>query len=173
MLQDRTLLAARLGALILPVLLMLSGPGPALAQSLAFGAGKTDPKAPVEIAADQMSVNQNTGKASFSGNVVIAQGEMRLSAPQVEVSYAGADRRRIQTLHATGGKVTLVSGPDAAEAQDAVYDVAGGQVRLTGDVLVTQGQNVMTGNEMTLNLTDGTAQVSGRVRSVLQPGSAP
>ena len=62
------------------------------------------------------------------------------------------------------------SRPDAAEAQDAVYDVASGNVTLTGDVMLTQGQSVLSGEKMDVNLSTGTASVSGRVRSVLQPG---
>ena len=41
---------------------------------------------------------------------------------------------------------------------------------LTGDVVLTQGGNVLTGDRMLVNLQSGTAQVQGRVRSVLQPG---
>ena len=68
------------------------------------------------------------------------------------------------------GNVTLVSGQDAAEAEAATYDVESGNVTLTGDVVLTQGQNVLTGDTMQVNLESGTAQVQGRVRSVLQPG---
>ncbi|WP_304614203.1 LptA/OstA family protein, partial [Paracoccus sp. (in: a-proteobacteria)] len=63
------------------------------------------------------------------------------------------------------------SGEDAAEAAEAVYDVAAGSVLLTGDVLLTQGSNVLAGERMTVDLATGAAQVQGRVRSVLQPGS--
>ena len=42
---------------------------------------------------------------------------------------------------------------------------------LTGDVLLTQGSNVLAGERMTVDLATGAAQVQGRVRSVLQPGS--
>ena len=66
--------------------------------------------------------------------------------------------------------MTLVSGQDAAEAEAATYDVESGNVTLTGDVVLTQGQNVLTGDTMQVNLESGTAQVQGRVRSVLQPG---
>ena len=67
--------------------------------------------------------------------------------------------------------MTLVSGEDAAEAAEARYDVESGTVTLTGDVVVTQGQNVLAGETMVVDLGDGTARVEGRVRSVLQPGS--
>ncbi len=36
-------------------------------------------------------------------------------------------------------------------------------VPMTGNVLLTQGDNALTSEEMTVNLDDGTAQMSGRV----------
>ncbi|AXC49159.1 lipopolysaccharide transport periplasmic protein LptA [Paracoccus suum] len=167
------LMLAAAGAALLPG-------GPAAAQNVAeravngaatiFGGMKADTKSPVEVTSDRLSVNQADGTATFGGNVVISQGEMRLKAADVTVVYAGNDRRRISKLRATGG-VTLVNGPDAAEAREASYDVEAGTVTLTGDVLLSQGDNVLSGQTMVVNLADGTASVEGRVRSVLQPGS--
>jgi lipopolysaccharide export system protein LptA len=158
----------------LPIILMLAASiavsAPALAQNVAFGGMKADVSAPVEVAADNLAVNQSDGSAVFTGNVVIGQGEMRLSAETVTVIYAEGGQNRIKTLQAKG-KVTLVSGPDAAEAKEANYDVATGHVTLTGNVVLTQGQNVLTGDRMTVDLASGQAQVDGRVRSVLQPAS--
>lgn len=142
---------------------------PAAAQTTTFGGMRADTSAPVEVAADNLSVNQADGSAVFTGNVVIGQGAMRLSADKVTVIYAEGGTSRIRSLDAAGN-VTLVSGPDAAEAQAATYDVAGGHVTLTGDVVLSQGRNVLTGNTMQVDLATGTAQVQGRVRSVLQPG---
>lgn len=142
---------------------------PAVAQNVAFGGMRADISAPVEVAADNLSVNQADGSAVFTGNVVIGQGEMRLSADSVTVTYAEGGQNRIRSLDAEGN-VTLVSGADAAEAEAATYDVESGNVTLTGDVILTQGQNVLTGDKMLVNLESGTAQVEGRVRSVLQPG---
>lgn len=155
----------------LMIALMLSAtPAAVPAQNVAFGGMKADTSAPVEVASDSLSVNQGDGSAVFTGNVVIGQGAMRLSAESVTVEYVEGDQTRIKSLHAKG-KVTLVSGQDAAEATEAVYQVESGNVTLTGDVVLTQGQNVLTGDQMTVNLATGTAQVDGRVRSVLQPGN--
>jgi lipopolysaccharide export system protein LptA len=148
--------------------LLLGAALPAGAQSVAFGGIKADTSLPVEMSAESLSVNQASGEAVFTGNVIIAQGEMKLQAPEVTVVYAEGGQQKIQSLKATGG-VTLVSGPDAAEAAEAVYDVATGVIDLAGDVVLTQGQNVLTGDKMQVSLADGTAQVQGRVRSVLQP----
>ena len=141
---------------------------PAKAQQVAFGGMQQDPSAPVEISADQLSVDQSDGSAVFSGNVVIGQGEMRLSAGRVVVVYAEAGDA-IERMQATGG-VTLVNGGEAAEAETAEYTIDSGQIVMRGSVLVTQGANALTADSMVVNLTDGTAQMEGRVRTVLQSG---
>lgn len=136
--------------------------------SVGFGAIQQDTDAPVEVTADNLSVDQNTGTATFTGNVVIGQGEMRLSAPKVRVKY-NETQSGIERLVASGG-VTLVSGPDAAESQDADYDVAAGVIVMTGDVLLTQGLSALTSERMTVNLDDGTARMTGKVKTILQTG---
>lgn len=134
--------------------------------NLAFGTIRQDTSLPVEVTADNLSVDQQTGTAIFTGNVVIGQGEMRLGAARVLVVYAEA-QGKIARLEASGG-VTLVSGADAAESRNARYDIDAGLVELTGDVLLTQGRSALTSDRMTVNLRSGTAQMQGRVKTVLQ-----
>lgn len=156
----------RLG--LLPLVLTLVLAGAAGAQPTGFGNGQ-DVKSPVEVTADLLQVDQKTGLAVFTGHVLIGQGEMRLSADKVTVTYAKDNQQRISAFKAEGN-VTLVSGNDAAEAKFADYDVSTGNIVLRGDVLLTQGQNVLSGETVTVNLGTGQASASGRVRSVLQPG---
>ncbi|WP_343116304.1 lipopolysaccharide transport periplasmic protein LptA [Ostreiculturibacter nitratireducens] len=144
---------------------------PALAQGtgVSFGGIRADTTQPVEVSADQLAVNQNDGTATFTGNVIVGQGEMRLSAAEVRVEYATGDQRKIERLHATGG-VTLVSGADAAEAAEAVYTIDTGVVVMTGSVLLTQGQSAISGEKLTVDLNSGTGVMEGRVRTILQTG---
>jgi lipopolysaccharide export system protein LptA len=135
---------------------------------VAFGAIRQDTSAPVEVSADELNVDQNTGAAEFTGNVVIGQGDMRLSAPRVLVIYR-QDEAGIERLEATGG-VTLVSGPDAAESQRADYDIDEGVIVMTGDVLMAQGQSAISADRMTVRLNEGTARMQGRVKTILQSG---
>lgn len=141
--------------------------GAVLAQGtqLAFGTIKADPTLPVEVTADTLDVNQENGSAEFKGNVVVGQGEMRLSAQRVLVIY---DQKAsgIERMEATGD-VVLVSGPDAAQAERADYTIDTGVIVMTGDVLLTQGQNALTSNKLTVNLITGTAQMVGRVKTIL------
>jgi len=147
--------------------------GPALAQgaSVAFGGLKQDTTLPVEIGADQLAVNNADGTAVFSGNVLVGQGEMRLAAARVEVTY-GTDGRSIRTLKATGG-VTVSNLADAAEAKEALYTIDSGIVVLTGDVLLTQGQSALSGQKLTLDLKSGTGVMEGRVQTTFLPSGAP
>ena len=141
---------------------------PVAAQGVAFGGMASQGDAPVEVSADNLAVNQSDGTAVFTGNVVIGQGDMRLSAPRVLVVYAEANER-IERLEATGG-VTLVSGDDAAEARSARYDIDGQVIVMEGDVLLAQGPSVMSAERMTVDLEKGTAQMGGRVRTILKQG---
>ncbi len=136
---------------------------------VAFGAIRQDTSAPVEVSADELNVDQTTGAAIFTGNVVIGQGEMRLSAPRVLVIYR-EDQAGIERMEATGG-VTLVSGPDAAESQRADYSIDTGLIVMTGDVLLAQGQSAISSDRMTVNLDDGTARMQGSVKTILQTGN--
>lgn len=144
----------------------------ALAQAqVAFGGLKHDNTLPVEISADQLTVDQADGTAIFNGNVKIGQGDMRLSAAKVRVEYATGENStgEISKLFATGG-VTLVNGSEAAEAREAVYTIESGVVVMTGNVILTQGQNALSSDTLIVNLAAGTGTMEGRVRSIIQTG---
>lgn len=150
-------------------LVALCLPALSFAQSgqIAFGNTTINTKLPVEVTADSLDVNQDDGTAVFSGNVLIGQGEMRLSAPRVLVVYK-SDQNEIEKLQATGG-VTLVSGEDAAEAETADYNIDTGIIEMQGSVLLVQGVNALTGDRMFVDTRAGTARVTGRVKTILQP----
>lgn len=133
--------------------------------NVGFGTVQADTSAPVEVTADQLNVSQADGTAVFTGNVVVGQGEMRLTAPTVRVFYS-EDTGDVSRMEASGG-VTVVSGAEAAESQQADYDVSSGVIVMTGNVLLTQGRNALTSERMEVNLTDNTARMTGRVQTIL------
>lgn len=154
-------------SILLLALLLIAGPG--IAQTnINLGGISADASAPVEVAADNLTVDQDTGVATFTGNVQIGQGDLRLSAGTVQIVY-GSGTGQIARLQASGG-VTFVTATEAAEAQNADYDIEGGTLTLTGDVLLTQGASAISAETMTVNLETGNAQLSGRVRTVFQQG---
>ena len=156
--------------LLAPLLMLLTAGLPATAQeaTIAFGGLAQDTTLPVEVQADQLAVNNADGTAVFTGNVLVGQGEMRLSAAEVKVEYA-PDGKAISRLHATGG-VTIANLADAAEAREAVYTIDSGNIVLTGNVLLTQGASALSGEKLTINLKNGTGVMSGRVSTTFVPG---
>ncbi|MFN3722702.1 MAG: LptA/OstA family protein [Paracoccaceae bacterium] len=153
------------------ILAVLASPLAAQQADIRFGGLQQDTSLPVEVTSDSLSVDQATGAAVFTGNVMAKQGEMRLTAGAIRVEYT-ADGDGIDRLIATDG-VTLVSPTDAAEAREAVYTIASGTVVMTGDVLLTQGRAAISGEKLSVNLKDGTGTMTGRVRTVFTPGGAP
>jgi lipopolysaccharide export system protein LptA len=145
-------------------------PAQAVGAEVAFGSLRGDPTLPVEVTADQLRVNQGEATARFTGNVVVVQGTLRLASAELLVEYDETGQS-ISRMHATGG-VTLVNGPETAEAEEAVYTVTTGIVVMTGDVLLTQGTSAISGSRLDVDLNAGTGLMQGRVTTVFVPASA-
>jgi lipopolysaccharide export system protein LptA len=155
---------------ILALTLLLAASFAANAQSanVAFGGLKADTTLPVEVTAENLEVNQADGTATFVGNVLVKQGEMRLSAGKIRVIY-DATGKEIDQLVASG-KVLIVNATDAAEAAEAVYTISTGQVVMQGGVLMTQGQTAIQGDKLVINLKTGTGRMEGGVKTTFTPG---
>ena len=149
------------------IFLFLFLPVAAQAQTdITLGGIRADPTAPVEVTADNLTVDQTARSAVFAGNVVIGQGDLRIAAGRVQVIYDEASGD-IGQLLAAGG-VTFVTETEAAEAQSADYNLTTGMLTLSGEVLLTQGASALSADAMTINLRDGTAVMEGRVRTVFR-----
>jgi lipopolysaccharide export system protein LptA len=150
---------------------LFSGPVAAQQAGIRFGGLKQDTSLPVEVTSENLTVDQAQGDAVFTGNVLVKQGDMRLTAGVLRVEYLEGGQG-IQRLHATEG-VTLVSPTDAAEADQAVYTIDSGDVVMTGNVLLTQGTTAISGQKLTVNLKDGTGTMTGGVKTIFTPGTKP
>lgn len=148
----------------------LLGPSQAAAQAeeaeVSFDGLRQDRALPVEVTSEELQVDQRDGTAIFTGDVLVTQGTLRLTAPRLRVTYA-EDRSAIKEVHASGG-VTLVSGPEAAESREATYTPATGAVVMTGDVLLTLGEAALSGDALDIDLATGTGRMRGRVRSLFR-----
>jgi lipopolysaccharide export system protein LptA len=159
--------------LILPALLAAAltlGTAPARAQEIRLGQSLQLSGTQLEVTADQLDVDQASGASIFSGNVLAVQGDLRLTAGSLRLEYApGATEgsQRIDRLIAEGG-VTLVTPSEAIEAREAVYALGRGTLDMTGDVLLVQGANVLSGQRFTADLNTGSGRMSGRVRTVIR-----
>lgn len=142
-----------------------------------FGSFKHDSTQPIEITADSLAVNNQAQTATFTGEVVAGQGTLRLTADKVTVNYGGGagggetapGTGEIDSLRAEGS-VFLSSGAETAKGEWAEYDVSGGIVTMGGDVVLTQGENAISGQNLRIDLNAGVGEISGgRVKSVFTP----
>ncbi len=159
-------LTKELKILTLAIGLFAAGsPESTMAQSALTG-GSFDTNQPIEITADSLEVQQANQIAIFEGNVQVVQGEIRMRAAKLMVHYADknqsesgepANIRQIDAL----GDVFLSSPRETAQGDKGVYDVTNKQIDLQGNVVLTQGKNVLRGNTLTLNLITGKSRVEG------------
>lgn len=149
-----------------------------------FGGFRHDSSAPIEVTSDSLEVREGEQIAVFTGEVVAGQGTLRLTADTVTVSYGGQGGETGETGE-TGeidkmvaeGNVFLSNGAETAEGARAEYDVASGMMRMWGDVVLTQGQNAISGESLVIDLEAGTGRVEGsgqgpdggRVKSIFTP----
>lgn len=160
-------LRAALGAFLL---LPAAAPVTAQGVGLQLGDLKQDESQPVEITSNQLEVDQAAGTAIFTGDVVVVQGELRLSSERVEAVYsqtAEGGQGGISSIHATGN-VVIASGSIGVQAKEAVYSMESDQIVMTGDVVVTQQGSTITGQKLVVNVGAGTGRMEGRVRTVLE-----
>lgn len=160
---------AQLAGIALVLAATVASAPPLLAQDLAIRLGQSLQlsREPLEITSDQLEVDQATGATLFSGNVLAIQGDMRLTADRVRLQLIEVDgRQRIDRLDASGG-VTMVTTTEAAESTEAVYSLSAQTLEMTGNVILTQGVNTLSGQRLTVDLRTGAGQITGRVRTVI------
>ena len=138
-----------------------------------------DTALPIEIAADALEVQQDKQIAVFSGNVDAQQGSIKLRADRIWVYYQGdaaEDAAQAISKIDAEGKVFFSSGTETAEGDQGTYNVDNGVITLTGEVVLTQGNNVIKGNRVVFDLTTGQSKMDGdksvgdgRVRGLFVP----
>lgn len=102
-----------------------------LLSSTAFAA---DQKLPLEITADKaLEWNQTDKTYVARGKAVATQGELSVKADTLTATYAGANGNTSDIILLTAdGNVTLTSGANVATGDKAVYDLVTGQAVLSG-----------------------------------------
>lgn len=151
-------------ALITIAFAILVGSAAVAQTSVTLGEVGTGSGAPIEVDAENLTVDQASGQAVFSGSVVVSQGDLRIAAGSVTVQYD--DESGQITGLVAGQGVTFVTPTDAAEAQRAEYDLIREYLVLTGGVLLSQGSLAISADRMEINMKTGSAQLTGNVRTV-------
>ena len=141
--------------------LLVVGAGPTSAQDqLVRGA---DADQPIQIDADSLEVQQSKNLAIFKGNVEAVQGRINMRANEIRVWYK-SDQEGKSSDPATGGTIVridaigkvFVSSPDeTAQGDIGVYDVPEKRITMTGNVVLTRGDNVIRGEKLFLEVIDG------------------
>lgn len=135
---------------------------------------QADPDAPIEIEADTLEVEQNTQTATFIGNVVAVQGAIRLRSDRLIVTYAEKSDGASTDEDGTGGteitridaesNVHVMSEDDQSASGDwALYMVADETITMGDTVVLRQGENVIRGQRLRIDLNSGQARVEGGV----------
>jgi lipopolysaccharide export system protein LptA len=191
-------------ALLAPGLAVAQATRPAAAppvQSLLQGGQDKDQ--PVQIEAASLEVRDKDKKATFSGDVQVVQGDTTMKCQKLVVFYgqevgiaqAGAPApdakpaptsalpgpkgaQNIRRIEARGG-VTVITKDQNASGDLGVYDLLAKTITLTGNVVVSQGQNVIHGERVVVDTVSGNARVESnnqgggatpsRVRALIQP----
>ena len=166
---------------ILAALAALAGAalaGSALAQDAILG-GSHDSSQPIEITADTLEVRQSENIAIFRGDVDAVQGDMLLRADMLVVYYSDAKENSenlgISRIDAEG-HVFISSPEETAQGERGVYDVDNARIDLVGAVILTQGDNIIEGDTLQMDLASGQSRVlsegadgSERVRGLFVP----
>jgi lipopolysaccharide export system protein LptA len=162
-------------------LAVLAGAGATAHAQIAPGGG------PIDIAADSLTVDEGARTQTWLGHVEALQGTNRLRADKVVVFHGKAAGNAgsgaapnaamgdIEKLEASGN-VYFVSPTQVVRGDVAAYTQASDTLVVTGDVVLTQGQNVLKGSRLVVQVGAGRAtmdQGPGRVRGVFYPEHKP
>lgn len=97
------------------------------------------------------------------------------SAPATATPGMPQGAQSIRRIEARGG-VTVVTKDQNASGELGVYDLKTKTITLTGNVVVSQGKNVLHGERVVVDTATGNARVESgatahdRVRALIQPG---
>jgi lipopolysaccharide export system protein LptA len=139
----------------------LPAAGPFNASGLGLDSGK-----PIAVNADSFLADLKGETGTYTGNVIVTQGEVRLHADEVTVLAPGGRAQRMEAK----GHVIVDSPSGQAVGDNGIYDVAAQNLKLTGHVVLTQDANVMRGSELQVSMATGIATLSAAPQA---PGEAP
>ncbi len=195
------------GSAAFVVALMLATPLGAQSLTNSFGGLSQSSKDPIDIESDVLVVHDQQKYATFKGSVKAVQGTTTLRADQLDVHYVGGGDKlavgkgtaealpakatsggagapaddspeaKITKIEAKGN-VIINSDQDQTTTSDwALYDVPAQMVTVGGNVVLTQGQNVLKGDRLVIDLKTGESRfenpgntpAGGRIRALFMP----
>lgn len=148
---------------------------------------------PVQIQAATLEVRDKQKVATFSGDVRVKQGDTTMLCKTLVVLYEQDDGKKTKTMKAAtpgpGGEqkikrlearggVVVTQKDQTATGELGIFDMPNNTVTLTGNVIMTQGKNVLRGDKLMVNLATGVSRVEsskgglGRVEGLFIPSGA-
>ncbi|NJK90582.1 MAG: hypothetical protein HC904_01380 [Blastochloris sp.] len=113
-----------------------------------------------EVTSNSFRLDLSKKLGTFTGSVLVKDPNFDLSSDELVVYFD--DDNKLQRLVARGNvKIKQASGR-AAEAREAEYVVTEKKIKLTGDPVVNQGQNRVTGTVITIYPESDRMDVDGR-----------
>jgi len=140
-----------------------------------IGVAATEPEfdqnQPIEIVSEHLEISEQQRQSVFTGDVVATQGEMTLNTDKLTVVFQ-QDQDAVDHLIALG-HVVFVYLDRRATAEKAVFYQQDEKLVLTGNAVITQGENTISGDEIVLFLRENRSLVKSaenrRVRAVITP----
>lgn len=157
---------------MLAVLLCLFGRGePAAAAERETVRSDAQGNLPIEITADRLLADSVRETVAFEGNVRAVQGEVTLFSDRLVAEYSGS-ARAIERITAEGNVRVLHAGKEGRAAR-AVFFNQEQRIVLSGNATLSQGENSLAGDNVTIFLRENRSVVTGgaggRVRAVIHP----
>jgi lipopolysaccharide export system protein LptA len=137
-------------------------------------AEKADREKEIVVNADKLTADDAKKTSTFSGNVVVTQGTMRMTAATVTVKE---DPERHKYYVAHGNPVTFRQKLDNSDewvegyAQRAEFDDRNDMLRLYDNARVKRDQNEITGNFISYDMRRELAEVTGGPPGTASSGS--
>lgn len=139
----------------------------------------SDANQPIKLLADKATYSERTGVTSYSGNVIITQGTLKMTADNITVNLS--KNRSIDSAVATGRPATMQQvitqekGLAKGQANRIDYNAVTGIVTLTGNAHLVQNGASFAGNVIRYSLKAGdveaTAGGNQRVELVFPPNN--
>lgn len=125
-------------------------------------------KAPVDVAADRIELQDRQNRVILSGNVVIDQSNLRLVSARTLINYSDAGSLQINRITATGG-VVVTRGAERASGDTAIYDFNRRIITMAGNVSLRRGTDTLNGGRLVIDLRSGVSSVDGSAAGGANP----
>ncbi|MGA2515712.1 MAG: lipopolysaccharide transport periplasmic protein LptA [Thermodesulfobacteriota bacterium] len=131
-----------------------------------------DKSQPIDITSDKVEAFWKENLIIFRGNVIARQKDMVIYADSLE-AVTIEEGKGIDRVTA-GGNVKIQQGLRVANCQKAIFYNIDQKVVLTGDPKVSEGENIVSGDEIIVDIDKNRVEVkggsSGRGKATIQPG---